>query len=174
MKKSDGFSLIELMTVLGIVAIITVMSFSGLLFFSKKSTIEVLGSQLIRAIRLTRSEAILRKDTVYLCGSVDQTTCSDGWQAGYIIRTENRVIYHFQPITDKGILHWRAYPFNTQALEFLATGLPNTENGTFWFCALDAVTPTWAIMLNQSGRTRIEYPDKNGIVRDDQGIELIC
>ncbi len=174
MKNKKGFSLIELMAVLGIVAILTVMSITGFKFFSEKSTADVLSAQLIHAIHLTQSEAILRQDKVYLCGSSDQTTCLNDWKMGYIIRTTNRVIYHFQTIAGKGILHWRSFPLNKQTLEFLATGFPNAENGTFWFCRKETEKPMWAVVLNQAGRLRIVYPDRNGNILDDKGMELIC
>jgi len=169
-----GFSLIELMTVVSIIGIVSVIGFSGFNFFLKKSEADVLSSELLRAIHLARSEAVLQHDNVMLCSSADQVNCSDRWKNEYIIRTKDHVIYHFQFLSQTGQLHWRSFPQNRQQLEFLSTGFPRSQNGTFWFCETDASDPAWAIMLNQSGRARRVYPDKAGHIRDDKGVDLTC
>lgn len=168
-----GFSLIELMMVLMIAGVFSVMGFEGK-FFWQKTQAEVLQSQLFNAISLTRSEAIVHHDKIILCGSLDQATCSDQWQSGYIIKTDNEIIYHFQNLSVKGKLYWRSFPDNKQQLEFMPDGLPNSENGTFWFCCVDAVEPVWAIILNKSGRPRVVYPDSDGNIKDSKGKSLVC
>ncbi len=172
--RSCGFSLIELMAVLSVVGILAVMSVVGFNIFLKKTETEILSSQLLRAIDLTRSEAILRHETIQLCGSQDQENCSNNWDSGYIVRSANRVIYHFQNISQKGILHWRSFPMDRVQLEFIASGMPHFQNGTFWFCPPDAKNPAWSIVLNKTGRARIVYPDKDGNVRDDKGVKFTC
>lgn len=162
------------MTVLGIIAILSVMSITGVKFFSQKTTADILSSQLINAIHLTRSEAIARQENVFLCGSADQSTCSNDWSIGYLVRTKNKIIYHFQTLAENSILHWRTFPAGSKTLEFLTTGFPNTENGTFWFCQSSGEKPLWAIVMNQSGRVRMVYPDQNGNIVDDKGARLLC
>lgn len=173
-KVSCGFSLIELMVVLIIVGIISVISVTGLPFFLKKSEAEVLSSQLMNAIDLSRREAMIRHEKIILCGSTDQIMCSDRWQLGYIIKTAHRVIYHFQNNLEHGILHWRCFPRDKQQLEFLSTGLSHSQNGTFWFCQENAVNPAWAIVVNKAARARWVNPGNDGSVRDDKGIALTC
>lgn len=174
MKCHRGFSLIELMTVLSIIGILTVMSITSLKFFWRKSQSDVLSSQLMSAIQFARSEAIMRHTKTILCGSANQITCCDHWQTGYIIKTANQVIYHFQNVSQNGILHWRSFPHNKQELEFQPNGFPHSQNGTFWFCAVSAKKPDWAIVMSQSGRARIVYPDFNGDVRDGKRQDLTC
>ena len=174
MKYNRGFSLVELMTVLSIIGILTVMSITGLKFFWQRSQAEVLSSQLMSAIQFARSEAIVRHTQIILCGSIDQKTCSDHWQTGYVIKTTDQVIYHFQNVSQNGTLHWRSFPRNKQQLKFSPNGFANSQNGTFWFCALNAEKPDWAIVISKSGRARMVYPDSHGNVRDDKGIAFVC
>jgi len=174
MKWVRGFSLMELMAALSIVAILSVLSISSLRYFWRPAQAEIFISQLIRAIHLTRSEAILRREKVILCGSSDQQNCSDHWQDGYIVKTAERVVYHFKNTSGKGILHWRSFPAHRPRLEFLSTGWPHAQNGTFWFCPADTAAPAWAVVVNKGGRTRIVKPDRQGNVRDGKGKLFVC
>jgi len=174
MKCVHGFSLIELLTVLSIVAILSAMSLTGFSIFWHKAASDTLSSELVRTIQLARSEAIARHEKIILCGSVDHITCSDEWNHGYLIKTADRVIYHFSLNSEEGQLHWRSYPDPQTQLEFLASGFLNLDNGTFWFCAKKALKPVWAVVLNQSTRVRMVYPDEDGNVRVDQGKPLLC
>ncbi len=174
MHKSYGFSLLELLLVLSIVAVLSVITLSGTRFFWQKTQSDIFLTQLIRAIHLTRSEAIMRQENVILCGSQDQKKCADSFQAGYIIKTPEEILYHFKNMSEKGILHWRAFSLKRAQLEFLPSGWPHAENGTFWFCETKTAKPAWAIMINKSGRTKIVKPDSQGEVRDDKGVSLVC
>ncbi len=173
--RKRGFSLIELLIVLSIIAVIATFGIISFTSFQQKAQAQLLQSQLLRAIQLTRNEAILRHELTLLCHSRDQLTCSGNWQDGFIVKTTERVIYGFQSsFSEKGILHWRAFPRGREQLEFLPTGFPHAENGSFWFCAANALYPAWAIMLNKAGRARVSLPNSQGIILDHKGGALVC
>jgi type IV fimbrial biogenesis protein FimT len=177
MKRVYGFSLLELITVFCLIAIVTAMSLSGFKFFWQKTTTDVAASQLQRAIQLTRSEAIRSQKKAVLCGSVDQMNCSTDWKKGYLIKIDEHIVYYFAGYysgDSQNNLYWRSFPVNKKQLEFLSTGLPNSQNGTFWFCAENRLKPGWAIVMNQTGRMRKIYPDKDGNIRDEKGVVLAC
>ncbi len=172
MQKISGFSLIELLTVLCIIAILSTLGIISLQSFQQKSQADVIKSQLLRAIQLTRSEAILRNEKIILCHSRDQETCAGSWQDGFIVKSATRVLHVFQAFSANGILYWRAFPLDRAELEFLPTGVPHAENGTFWFCT--ATNPAWAMVLNKAGRVRVVYPNQQGVILDPKGILLTC
>ncbi len=159
-----GFSLLELLITLSIIAILAVLTLPSYREFLVKSQDQVMSAQLLRAINLTRSEAIARNAVVSLCKNQD----------GYIIFSADKIIYKFRDISRDGILNWRAFPLDRDKLQFLPSGWPNAENGTFWYCHHAAKNPAWAIVLSQSGRARIVYPDKAGEIDDDKGRALGC
>lgn len=168
-----GFSLIETFVVLLIVAVLVAMVVPSQGILLEQTTQQTQSLQLLRAINLTRSEAVLRGTPVTLCESDNMKTCGGHWQDGYIILANSKTLFAFRN-QSRGILHWRAFPKNEQYLQFLPTGMPHAENGTFWFCGKNEKNPIWAIVLNQAGRTRLAHPDKNNEILDDKGDKLVC
>ncbi|EKD53865.1 MAG: type 4 fimbrial biogenesis protein FimT [uncultured bacterium] len=173
--KTLGFSLLELLIALTILAILTAIAIPALNLFKEYAEEDTLHSQLLRAIHLARTEAIARNTHVLLCGSSDHHTCVSQWNNAWLISTiDGHMIYLFQNLMMNGTLHWRAFPLNHTSLEFLPSGLPNAENGTFWFCHEKTNHAVFAIVLNQSGRVRTVYPNAEGEILDDKGVALVC
>lgn len=86
-KNNAGFTLIELMVVIAIVGIfasIAIPSFSKLIANNRLSTAT---NELVANMMLARSEALKRSNTVTMCPSADQTTCSGGgdFSQGWIV-----------------------------------------------------------------------------------------
>lgn len=175
MKKNHyGFNLLELLIALSIISILVVIMLPSFSKFYQKSQANALSSQLLRAIQLSRSVAVTQQAKTIMCGSLDQKTCSSDWRKGYIILNENGVVFKFQGIVKNSVLHWRAFPFYLKALEFLSSGLPNFQNGTFWYCMSGSKNPFWAIMLSQSGRARLVRPSESGVIEDEKHQLLAC
>ncbi|HUE90567.1 GspH/FimT family pseudopilin [Pseudomonas sp.] len=87
--SQKGFTLIELMVALAVLAIllgIAVPSFSSMLRDSRAST---LASELQGALQLARSEAIKRRQGVVVCRrKPDESVCQDGtdWAGGWLVQ----------------------------------------------------------------------------------------
>ena len=166
-KISNGFSLIELLMVLSIIIGIMIFIVPSQKLFLTRGQDQVLRSQLLHAILLTRDEAIAKSEIMTLCASQDSKQCSGTWSQGYIIYSSQKVIAVFHNNEfDQGRIHWRAFPNDRNDLQFLSSGLPNSENGTFWYCAKDAKNPSWAIAVSQSGRARLMMPNEAGVIED--------
>lgn len=166
-RVGDGFSLIELLFVLAIIAIISAISFPSFETFFTQSKEKILSEKLLRSIHLARSEAVSRHAVVLLSKSGE-------WKNGFIISTSGQVLDVFQNEPIEGDLHWRSFPLDRDHLEFLASGFPRAENGTFWYCARSAKNPVWAIMMSQSGRARLVWRDQSGQILDDKERVIVC
>lgn len=152
--RKRGFSLIEILVTLLIMTIILAITIPSQGFFLSKSKADIARLQLMRAINLTRSEAIERGQMVILCGSSDQHTCSDNWNNSYIILAGKNLLHLFDLPKNAGQLFWRAFPKHQHHLEYLPSGMINVENGTFRYYLPHENKPYWAIVINQSGRAR--------------------
>lgn len=165
LKKTKGFSLSELLIVLSILIILLVVTVPSQSIFFKKTQEQIIRSQLFHAIQIARNEAMVRGVRVTLCKSDDLKTCGGDWRNGYIMHANAKLLFVFQNTNNDGKIYWRAFPKNREDLLFLPTGATHSENGTFWYCQKTHLR--WAIIISQSGRVRIVYPDKNGNVPVD-------
>lgn len=148
MVKQSGFTLVELLIVLCIILISAAIVIPSQKIFLDRSEQQVQASQLIRAINLARNEALMRGSPVVLSQS------QKGWQDGYSISADEKILYLFQSNPGESQIHWRAAR-GIEYLQFSPLGLPSGENGTFWYCAKPGGVVVWSIVVNQSGRSRL-------------------
>lgn len=83
--RQRGFSLIELMVTVALLAILLAMglpSFQGSLRSNRVATAT---NELIAAINLARVEALRNPNGAALCASADGETCSDAWATGWMV-----------------------------------------------------------------------------------------
>lgn len=84
-KRARGFTLIELMVTVAVVAIvlgIAVPSFQKQILNNKSIT---LGDEFAQALNYARSEAVKTKKRVSICASSDGATCTGNWTDGFIV-----------------------------------------------------------------------------------------
>ena len=85
MKRQNGFTLIELMTTLGIATILVAVAVPGLQEFQKNSRQRTATNELVSAMRIARNTAITTNTRVTVCASRDGATCQNtGWNSGWI------------------------------------------------------------------------------------------
>jgi type IV fimbrial biogenesis protein FimT len=88
-KRYQGFTLIELMVTLAVLAIvlgIAVPSFQKQIINNKSLT---MGDEFAQALNFARSEAVKTKKRVSICASSDGATCTGNWSEGFIVFQDN-------------------------------------------------------------------------------------
>lgn len=87
MTRQSGFTLIELMTAVLILAILGTIAVPSFRSFTINTRIGTAASDLATAMAFARSEAIRRSSRVGICASTDQASCSGdtAWATGWIV-----------------------------------------------------------------------------------------
>jgi type IV fimbrial biogenesis protein FimT len=128
--KQTGFTLIELMVTLAVIAIvagIAAPSFSQIIQDNRLTTIS---NELLASLSIARSEAIKRGESVSVCQSNDQLTCSNdnaSWHQGWIVQVDSSN----QIINERAALNNGQTLASTEAsltyeMDGLAVGILNT------------------------------------------------
>ncbi len=91
MNKQSGFTLIELMVVISILAILLGIGVPSFRATIEGNRITTVANDLVGALQFARSEAVKRGTNVTLCSSSDQATCSGAWADGWVVRNEAAV-----------------------------------------------------------------------------------
>jgi type IV fimbrial biogenesis protein FimT len=91
-EKQDGFSLIELVAVMAIIAILLTVAVPSFTTMMKDNRLSTQTREIVSALNLARSEAIKRGARVTVCKSNDEQNCTaagNDWSRGWIIYVDN-------------------------------------------------------------------------------------
>ena len=159
-RGSGGFTLIELMITIAIVAIVLTLGVPSFQETIRNNRLITTVNDFISSLNLTRSEAIKRGIRVTLCKSVNGTSCntsSTGYQQGWIIFVDP----NGNATVDSGEQIIRVYAAiaginltgNTNVINFVsyvANGM-TTQSGTVTIC----IAPKgYNIFISGAGRVR--------------------
>jgi type IV fimbrial biogenesis protein FimT len=164
MYKVNGFTLIELiitLTVIAIISSIAVPSFAEIMADNKQVTRY---NQLLGSIALTRSEAIKRGVRTSICQSSDTTSCtkkSKQWHDGWIVfndadsdnqvDADETIVFIQQAFEDEITISFGGRKRVAYYPNGLAVG---SSNGTFLICDTRGDATKSGLVVNMSGRTK--------------------
>jgi type IV fimbrial biogenesis protein FimT len=91
-RQSRGFTLIELMVTIAVIALIAAVASPAMITLMNSNRLSSTAGELTSAAQLARAEAIRRSAPVVLCGSDDGATCTAGadWQGWAVVGQNNR------------------------------------------------------------------------------------
>jgi type IV fimbrial biogenesis protein FimT len=86
MKKNSGFTLLELMITMTLVALVMAIGIPSMRDFIKNDRLVTQINTMVGHLAYARSEAVTRHQPVILCASSNQTSCSSNdWADGWIL-----------------------------------------------------------------------------------------
>lgn len=143
-STTTGFSLVELMIVLAIIAIgaaIAVPSYQNNVDSTRKTSA---ANNLLGALQFARSEAVIRRKDIKICASAGGTSCSGtNWSAGGVVLDGTTVIRSIPPAPSITI--------NGNAITFKSDGTTVATNISV------GTSPTRTISVNIVGHAKINY-----------------
>ena len=81
-----GFTIVEIMIAIAILAILTALAMPSLQQFLARNELVGTSNGLISGINLARTEAVTRSTAVAICPSTDGASCSGGdWESGFLV-----------------------------------------------------------------------------------------
>jgi len=141
MRSQRGFTLIELMVTIAILAIITTVAVPGFSNLIRNTKASGLSNDLVGALQYARSEAVNRNQAVAVCSGLTVATCDAGWTNGWIVYV----------VSDSSILRsWEAAAADSVINQDSGT------NSTVIFGGDGKATGTTEIKMNISGCTGSE------------------
>jgi type IV fimbrial biogenesis protein FimT len=150
-----GFTLIELMTALLVLALLVGLATPSFKQFSANSRTVATTNSLVNALAVARSEALRRSMPVTACASINSTTCtaSTNWSTGWIVFTDNTGTAGVLDGTDLLLEAWPGVaPILTvnssvQSIQYNARGMTNL--------AAAVTFTTWSPGCSGPNRTQI-------------------
>lgn len=160
MGRNRGFTLIELMIVLAIVAILILVAVPNLGMFVQQSRMDALQNRLASAMSLARTEAIRQGEEVSVCArksadeNVDNDSCGSDWTNGWAVAIEGgNAIRVDEPPAD--VITVDVIPVDAVNITFLSTGLLDSDsNVCFSMDDGDPDTEDRYLQVSQFGRIR--------------------
>jgi type IV fimbrial biogenesis protein FimT len=103
-RKSSGFTLVELMVVIGMVVVLFSLAVPSFTAMIENTKVTIQTNELVSAFNLARSEAIKRGVRVTVCKSANGTACTNAgdWAQGWIVfeDTDNDATVDVAPAED--------------------------------------------------------------------------
>ncbi|MDP3419990.1 MAG: GspH/FimT family pseudopilin [Thiobacillus sp.] len=160
--RPAGFTLIELMVTLSVLAILLTIGIPSLQMFIQNSRLQSQSASLMGDLNYARAEAVRLGSPVAVCASADGATCSGAltWETGWVVF--NDINNPPNNVVDAGEL-LRAAPAlgggNTlraanPLVRFNALGYSNGFGATFSVCDTRGLGNARGVILSNHGRVR--------------------
>lgn len=181
-----AFTLPELLATLAVAAALLALAVPAFDDLVAERRANAALNQMVGAVALARTEAILQRRPVTLCpAGVDRCLGRDRWHEGALVFVDangdgqlddgERVLAAVPPLPPGARVYWRSFR-NRSYLQFQPRGYTDWQNGHFLYCPPDG-RPRHArlAIVNAAGRVRVgRDADGDGVVEDPGGAPLRC
>lgn len=165
-QSQRGFTLVELITVVSLLAIFASIAVPAFAAFVERNESETLRQQVLANLSQARTQAVIDRSSTRLCGSADGVQCDGAWSKGMLIVAASSDRASYTPFASRQTLQWRGAK-STDELIYLSNGTTRMSNGRFVSCSTDAKV-TWQIVISLQGRPRMV----TGLERDQSHTAL--
>jgi type IV fimbrial biogenesis protein FimT len=167
MRSSTGLTLVELLTSIALLAVLSTLAAPGISRFVSDTRRTAAVNDLFHAMFLARSEAVRRGHMVTVCKSADRQTCAGKgtqWTAGAIVfvNKDGDEPAERDPGEPLISVH-EGWPngsiTSTRASYSFRPNAQGVVNGTLVFCDRRGSEHARAIVINHAGRPRVSDRD---------------
>jgi type IV fimbrial biogenesis protein FimT len=157
---NKGFSLIECMTVLAVLAILLVMAAPSFAGVAKSADLRAARDTYFAAVQMARTSAITSRRQVVLCASVDLSHCSQGSSQSsnqfivFVDHNQDGVLGARDRLLTTGQARDVSVTSSRQRVLFQPSGAAAGYNQTMKFCQPGNVSGL-SIVISNAGRTRM-------------------
>jgi len=166
-RTSRGFTQIELMIAVAILAIITAVAMPAVGSFLQRNTLLAASNSMITSLNFTRSQAVTSNRRIIMCASsdihIDEPLCDGGnqWHNGWLIyvdANQNNQRDSGEPLlrVDQLPENVRADSGGRQRFRFLANGTALGNTGTIRLCMHGLDDRSYRVIIANTGRIRSE------------------
>src|SRR5262245_23238807 len=127
MKKISGITLFELLIVVGIISITLVFAIPAYRIFIIHNQTQTNINRFISALHFARTQALLKKQSIFVCPYTAKLNCGSNWAEGLIIYNNKEILKIIDPFKN-AIIIWNR---KKNILEFAASGRLKNQNGKF-------------------------------------------
>jgi type IV fimbrial biogenesis protein FimT len=173
-RKQRGFTLIELVTTLGVATVLISMAVPGVSIFLLNSRQSSSVNQLVAAMHLARSAAVTKNERVTVCASSDGSTCGNvEWDSGWILFGDpdsdqtvdaGEIIIGTAPaiegLTIESSEFARYFMYRPNGRVMNAT--INANSGEFTVCDTRGAEHARVIIMDVAGRPRLSEVEADG------------
>jgi type IV fimbrial biogenesis protein FimT len=180
-----GFTLLELMVVVSIIAIVAVLAFPFIEEQRRVYEIRRFDTLISAMLSDARMSTLLYRQRVFVCGSTTGVQCDQQWASGLMafidldldstFDAHKDALIRFEPLAlHYGQVHWQGFG-NRNAIRYeSSTGTPNASNGSLTYCT-NTPTHNRQLILNRMGRVRLSGDtNHDGIYEDANGSPITC
>ncbi|HAG78385.1 GspH/FimT family pseudopilin [Pseudomonas sp. NP21570] len=160
-NRGQGFTLIDLVVTLSILSVVAAIAIPALGNMIERSRQEALKDEVESTLHNARTQAVLRRHTIEICGSGDGETCSANWTDGWLVRTSAGQILQLTQLPHHSELSWTGF---NESIRFRDNGASPASNGRFYQCHGGQVA--WQVVVSRQGRIRQASETENAAQAD--------